>query len=191
MDDWVDVTAALRAATGSLANGEMVHSERFSLNHSLTAYELMDPKMDGGCSRETIPTIKKLLDAGAVKIDLSAGECVGLMDLVMACEGTWVDTGATLGHTVFTCVYLHDIQGTVKSPVLRVFLQCMLKTVELVYDTIKLVRVCVCVVCIYMCVCVCCVCPCHANCTHLYKYAYPTHRATSTGPNSVLITSQT
>jgi hypothetical protein len=137
MDDWVDVTAALRAATGALDNGAMVHSERFTLSHSLTAYELMDPKMDGGCSRETIPTIKTLLAGGKVKTDLSAGECVELMDLLMACEGTWVDSGATLGHTVFTCVYLHDLQGTVKSPVLRVFLQCMLKTVELVFDAIK------------------------------------------------------
>jgi hypothetical protein len=46
MENWCDCTKFISESKNFLSLGEIVHGEHFSLNSTMTANEIMDPKMD-------------------------------------------------------------------------------------------------------------------------------------------------
>lgn len=127
--DWVDATDVFAQARTELEVGEMIHLESFSLFASMSAIELMDPKMDIGCG--------KFRDASTISLphELSNKKIIAVMDKLMACEMTWLNTH-TLPQTVFSCLYHLRIADARQIELLS-YMRLQLGTMRLVLDIIK------------------------------------------------------
>ncbi len=131
--NWVDITSKFTALVGNLHPGELVQEVNFSLFDAMSAIELMDTKMDAALQwkmfRNYPRTLKEAIKKGVLKCsDHSPEELVGIIDEVLACIATWLE-GHTLAQTVFTCMYLLDIDK-VENIYLRAFSLAIVKTVE-------------------------------------------------------------
>lgn len=130
---WVDITNKFTQLTGKLLPGELVQEPDFHLFDAMSAIELMDSKMDAALQWRTFSnyprTLEEALVNGTLKCDgQSPEELVGIMDEVLACIATWLE-GHTLAQTVFTCMYLLDIDK-VENIYLKSFSLAIVKTVE-------------------------------------------------------------
>lgn len=130
---WVDITDKFSQLTSKLLPGELVQEPDFSLFDAMSAIELMDSKMDASLQWRTFSsyprTLEEALVNGTLKSDCqSPEELVGIMDEVLACIATWLE-GHTLAQTVFTCMYLLDIDK-VENIYLKSFSLAIVKTVE-------------------------------------------------------------
>ncbi len=127
--EWVDATAVFSQAQRELEVGEMIHLESFSLFASMSAIELMDPKMDIGCG--------KFRDVSSITIPhvLTEQQIIAVMDELMACEMTWLNTH-TLPQTVFSCLYHLRISDARQIELLS-YMRLQLGTMRLVLDIVK------------------------------------------------------
>lgn len=127
--EWKDVTAVFSRAQEQLEVGEMIHLRSFSLFASMSAIELMDPKMDIGCG--------KYRDIADVKLPhvLKNHELIAVMDNLLACEVTWMNAH-TLPQTVFSCLY-HQRIVDARQPELLSFMRLQLGTMRLVQNIIQ------------------------------------------------------
>lgn len=131
--DWVDITQRFTNMVSKLNPGELVQEADFSLFDAMSAIELMDSKMDAALQWRTFRsyprTLEEAIERGDLKCsDHSPEELIGIMDEVLACIATWLE-GHTLAQTVFTCMYLLDIDK-VENVYLRAFSLAIVKTVE-------------------------------------------------------------
>ena len=131
--DWVDITSKFTQLASQLNPGELVQDPDFSLFDAMSAIELMDTKMDAALQWRAFSsyprTLEEAIEKGVLKCnDHSPKELVGIMDEVLACIATWLE-GHTLAQTVFTCMYLLDIEK-VENIYLRTFALAIVKTVE-------------------------------------------------------------
>ena len=131
--DWVTITTKFKELVSHLKPGELVQEADFSLFDAMSAIELMDCKMDAALQwrtfREYPRTLEEAIEKGFLKCsNHSPEELVGIMDEVLACIATWLE-GHTLAQTVFTCMYLLDIEK-VENIYLRAFSLAIVKTVE-------------------------------------------------------------
>lgn len=105
----------------------------------MTALEMMDPKMDAGmrCNKnKTAPlTFDSAVISGRMKLDgLSYAEFIGIADSLMSCFVTWLE-GHSLAQTVYTCLYLHNINAILDQP-LKSFCLGMNNLMRVVKDII-------------------------------------------------------
>lgn len=131
--EWTDITEKFTKMVSKLNPGELVQEADFSLFDAMSAIELMDSKMDAALQWRTFRsyprTLEEAIKKGFLKCsDHSPEELVGIMDEVLACIATWLE-GHTLAQTVFTCMYLLDIDK-VENIYLRAFSLAIVKTVE-------------------------------------------------------------
>ncbi|KAJ3214186.1 N-alpha-acetyltransferase 35 NatC auxiliary subunit [Dinochytrium kinnereticum] len=134
-----DVTKMLIEATEHLDVGEVIKHPHFTLWDSMSAMEIMDPKMDAGFDQpgrvfKTMPTRAEL-----ISLQLSGERMNGLMDKLLEMEMTCI-RGNPLTQTLFTCPLLqmpHDI----KSKMIRQVVIATLKTVELWRDIVIISRI--------------------------------------------------
>ncbi|PKI85574.1 hypothetical protein MVES_000669 [Malassezia vespertilionis] len=93
-------------------SGNVVKQDGFPLHRLMNALEVMDPNMDGGMpypleliarDDRTPYTAHSLI----VSDSLSVQELCFVLDRMLACELEWM-RGASLGQTLYTCVYYHD-----------------------------------------------------------------------------------
>ena len=108
-----DITKRYFSSCSSLELGELVCLPDFSLQDSIAALEIMDPKMDNGivenaeeeqrydCSKTLLPD-----------------EILAIIDQLFASEMSW-HGGSSLPQTLFTCVYVQQVLG--KSLTIRGF----------------------------------------------------------------------
>ena len=99
-----DLTTEFRAAAGQLPTAILVKSESFTLFESVTALEIMDPKMDSGC----VAAGETLEDKYDVCRQLLPEEVIGIMDQLLCCEMAWHE-GYPLSQTVFASHYIDKI----------------------------------------------------------------------------------
>lgn len=89
--------------------GQMVHAEDFNLFDSMSALELMDPKMDAGMMVNGAPpkSIAARLAANEVVLEFkSARDVLATVDELFRCEAGWLN-GLPLAQTLLSSVYLH------------------------------------------------------------------------------------
>lgn len=97
------------AAAKELKVGQMVHSQDFNLFDSMSALELMDPKMDSGVLVNGAPpqSISARLASGAVLLEFSsARDVLATIDELFRLEAAWIN-GQPLQQTLLTSVYMH------------------------------------------------------------------------------------
>ncbi|EGX93378.1 amino-acid N-acetyltransferase subunit Mak10, putative [Cordyceps militaris CM01] len=100
----VDITAKFAAATKSLEPGELVKDGFFTLFESVSALEIMDPKMDSGC----VAPGEKFEEEYDVSRKLLPEEVLGIIDELVCHEISW-HLGYPLAQTLFTSVYVEAL----------------------------------------------------------------------------------
>lgn len=130
----------------------MVFNPSFTLEQSMAAIQITDPRMDVGIHPppENLVADSDKLPSGAtitVAFDpvekLSAADVCWIMDRALACEAAW-HQGATLQQTIHTCLYIYAtarIHPKAPGPVpalvgkvLRPFVIALLKSIGLAWD---------------------------------------------------------
>ncbi|VDP84268.1 unnamed protein product [Echinostoma caproni] len=131
-DDRQDVTQKFfEACKLGLDAGELCHNSWFTLLHSMSAIEVMDPKMDirvQGARRvvsttEAVATNTLPLDPFSDRFEL-----IGVMDELLAATTNWL-TGDSLAQSVFTCMYMHCTQ-LIRDPYLRSFCELLRRVIN-------------------------------------------------------------
>lgn len=128
---WADASDFLSLVCTELQVGELVHGENFSLFESMSALEIMDPKMDAGMTTSGPNTIEDAVERGAAPVSLGASEIVDIMDHLLACEATW-HKGYSLAQTVFSCLYLLNLDRTSPNALLHAYCRTTRATCSLV-----------------------------------------------------------
>lgn len=99
--------------------GSMTHGDDFDLFDSMSAIELMDPKMDGGMLLENegiIRTVASRYEMGELELDVqNPRDVLCTMDYIVRCETSYWN-GQTLSQSLLLCTYLHH-------PVLKILLE--------------------------------------------------------------------
>lgn len=128
-ESWTDATALFSTARSQMEVGEMLHSASFSLFASMSAIELMDPKMDIGCG--------SFRDISAVTLphDLTDSQTIAILDRLFASELAWMHAH-TLPQTVFACLYHQRLQDA-RRPDFLCFMRMQLGTMRLVHAIIQ------------------------------------------------------
>ncbi|KAK1323353.1 hypothetical protein QJS10_CPA02g00224 [Acorus calamus] len=108
---WVDVSHLIEAACADLQDGELIHGENFSLFAAMSALEIMDPKMDSGMESVGYRSVEEAIGDGAAPVNLDVQSTIDVMDHLLACEATW-HKGHSLAQTVYSCIYLLQIERT-------------------------------------------------------------------------------
>ncbi|TMW55837.1 hypothetical protein Poli38472_008485 [Pythium oligandrum] len=109
MSQWQDVTELFGTAAKELKVGHLVHVESFNLFDSMSALELMDPKMDAGMALHGAAplSIADRLQQKSIPLSFtSARDVLATMDLLFRHEAAWLN-GQPLAQTLLTCVYMH------------------------------------------------------------------------------------
>ncbi|KAH8203255.1 hypothetical protein TruAng_002553 [Truncatella angustata] len=96
-----DITDRFSSAVKKLAPGELVKDGYFTLFESVSALEIMDPKMDSGCLADG----ESLDEEYDVTRNLLPQEILGIIDQLLCLEMAW-HLGYPLSQTLFTSVYL-------------------------------------------------------------------------------------
>ncbi|KAM0196808.1 hypothetical protein ACHAPA_007335 [Fusarium lateritium] len=96
----IDITDKFSEAVKTLAPGQLVKDDFFTLFESVAALEIMDPKMDSGCV-ESPDDLEELYD---VTRPLLPEEVLGIIDQLLCHEMAW-HQGYPLSQTLFTSVY--------------------------------------------------------------------------------------
>jgi len=109
----------------------MMHADSFNLGDSMSALEMMDPKMDAGVVNEknkyVIPA-NECFDRGLVDLDPDMAKTLMSMDNILALEMTWL-RGTAMVQTLFTCLYCQR-PAAIKNNTLKVFCHGVMKTTE-------------------------------------------------------------
>ncbi|EDL36662.1 mCG59291 [Mus musculus] len=110
---WVDITQDFEDACQELKLGELLHDKLFCLFESMSAIEMMNPRMFAGMIRNQVNrkvlNFEQAIKGGAIKIkDFSLTELLGIMDTCFCCLITWLK-GHSLTQTMFTCLYIHNL----------------------------------------------------------------------------------
>ncbi|PTB43457.1 uncharacterized protein TrAFT101_002016 [Trichoderma asperellum] len=100
----VDITAKFSEAVKTLEPGAIVKDGFFTLFDSVAALEIMDPKMDSGCSRPGAE-VEETYD---VSRSLLPEEVLGIIDQLLCHEMSW-HLGYPLSQTLFTSFYVEAL----------------------------------------------------------------------------------
>jgi hypothetical protein len=131
--DWgEDVTDFMEDTASGMLVGQMIHGDDFSLREAMSALELMDPKMDAGCTKEKSITLPEAFES--VPSQLTDAQTISVMDELVACEASW-HAGQSIGHSLFTCLYMQK-PDLAPSQILRVYIHLLLKTCQTVRQVI-------------------------------------------------------
>ena len=91
-DSWVPIDDLLNTATREMSSGQLIHDDAFSLFNSMSAIQIMDPKMDVGMAppedEPPIKTTRQLIEEGRAPLNLSDADAVYVFDSLLACEAT-------------------------------------------------------------------------------------------------------
>ncbi|KAE8902329.1 hypothetical protein PF005_g1062 [Phytophthora fragariae] len=107
--EWRDVTQLMSATAKELKVGQLIHEEDFKLFDSMSALELMDPKMDSGMLVNGAPpqSISARLEGGGVPLEFSsARDVLATLDELFCCETGWLN-GLPLAQSLLMSVYMH------------------------------------------------------------------------------------
>lgn len=94
------------ACNEGLELGELVRADDFSLQDSIAALEIMDPKMDNGVI-DPEEESSTLYDCSSL---LLPDELISIIDQLLASEMSW-HGGSSLSQTLYTCVYVQRLLG--------------------------------------------------------------------------------
>eukprot|EP00288_Rhodomonas_lens_P006601 CAMPEP_0177722806 /NCGR_PEP_ID=MMETSP0484_2-20121128/17876_1 /TAXON_ID=354590 /ORGANISM="Rhodomonas lens, Strain RHODO" /LENGTH=197 /DNA_ID=CAMNT_0019235201 /DNA_START=84 /DNA_END=674 /DNA_ORIENTATION=- len=126
---WMDLTEVLREAAKDLGEGQMLHAESFNLGDSMSALEMMDPKMDAGLLNPDVIPADECFEKGLIPLNPDTETVVALIDRLSALEMTWL-RGSPIVQTLFTSIHCHRPAAIVHET-LRIYCQALLKCCDI------------------------------------------------------------
>jgi len=118
---FVDITDLVNRATDEFAVGQLLKKNSFTLYETMSAIEIMDPKMDSGMRYEKPKyTYENLKDC-----EMSIEQVVKIIDKLQGLEVQWLK-GYMIYQTLFTCLFIHDPLN-VPNLYLKSYIQGLLK----------------------------------------------------------------
>ncbi|WVO13900.1 hypothetical protein L204_101524 [Cryptococcus depauperatus] len=140
-----DITLWFQEECKELLWGGLVKPDSLSMLDAMKALQLMDPKMDTGISSNRMSQV--IFDPQTL---LSPTDTLWIMDQMLALEVLWY-RGGSLGQTVYTSLYYHNIQFLAAPPnftssqqldhllymVFRSFILLYCKSIDLVYNELS------------------------------------------------------
>lgn len=132
-----DITERLRAASGHLKYGQTISMPEFSYYESMSAVELMDPKLDSGLALMSLPLISDLIDNGSLPKpeNLTDAQVLGILDQQVKNFGLWIE-GQSLIHTLYSCIYIHTPDLIENNVVIKSCLQACVYIAENIHKLI-------------------------------------------------------
>ena len=132
-DGWIDITQQFKEACRGLDVGELVHDANFGLFEGMSAFEMMDPKMDSGIIG--LPTSQPSKAISDLKLSgFSILEITSIVDGTLCCIASWLE-GGSMAQTVFANIYLHN-PVLIEDRILKALSLGMLKLVAICKDCI-------------------------------------------------------
>ncbi|KAJ1916232.1 N-alpha-acetyltransferase, non-catalitic subunit [Mycoemilia scoparia] len=101
---WRDVTSLLFDGAPQLEIGELLHDNDFTLFESISALEIMDPRLDSNMQEFNPDQDASQAFCPDYKIDL--GQCLWIIDTLFRCEMAWLRAN-DLSRTLLTCLYIY------------------------------------------------------------------------------------
>ncbi|CAH8441424.1 unnamed protein product [Schistosoma turkestanicum] len=139
----VDITNAFfYACRIALEPGELLHGSWFNLQYSMSAIEIMDPKMDAGIQgNRKVVTISEALSNEQLPLGpfSSLYELLGIIDELLAAYVNWI-TGDSLAQSIFICMYMHCTQ-LIRDKYLAAFCELLRRSIYQLRDIIIAVGV--------------------------------------------------
>ncbi|CAH8477518.1 unnamed protein product [Schistosoma rodhaini] len=139
----MDITNAFFSACRiGLEPGELLHSSWFDLQYSMSAIEVMDPKMDARIQgNRKIVTVCEALSSEQLPLGpfSSLYELLGIIDELLAAFVNWL-TGDSLAQSIFICMYMHCTQ-LIRDKYLAAFCELLRRSVYQLRDIISTVGV--------------------------------------------------
>jgi len=112
-EEWVDITQDCQLASQCMGIGEMIESPHFRLFDAMSAIEIMDPKMDSGFNNSEDITLEGAVESGIIAASLKHDVLVAIWDHLLMYFSLWLE-GHTIVQTLWSCLYLQDLQAYVK-----------------------------------------------------------------------------
>lgn len=133
---WANVSPFLDTVCTELNVGELIHGENFNLFEAMSALEIMDPKMDSGMRTYGYNSVEEAIESGAAPIKLHLLQTIDVMDHLLACEATW-HKGHSLAQTVFTCLYLLNVERTSPNSLLHAYCRTTRVTCNMIRSAVS------------------------------------------------------
>jgi hypothetical protein len=146
LDSCEDITTKLLNMTEELKQGQMIHTDDFTLEETMNSVELDHFKMDSHYNFKAALTYKRLLREGRIKNikDLNLTETLSLIDNLFILETMW-KYGHPIYQTIFNLVYFSDdaviaegakyVSGTLEN-IFRIYLDSTLHIIYLTFSSI-------------------------------------------------------
>lgn len=102
---YTDITASFQSAWGKFAPGQIVAGPNFSYLESMSAVELMDPKLDSGRALLSSPSLDSIISSYSLPgpSELSEGKYVYFCKEILRRLGLWLE-GQSVTHTFYGCM---------------------------------------------------------------------------------------
>ena len=134
-----DVTEEISNFIKTLKQGQMLNTEDFTLESTMSAIEINHYKMDPHCHNEKVSTYKSLIKKKAIKpIDeLDIEESLILINSLFKRELSWI-CGGSIQQNLFSLIYFSDdsINQSESTSICRTFLYSILQVLYLSYSNI-------------------------------------------------------
>lgn len=132
-EGWLNITEEFKEACSQLEVGQLLHDKNIGLFEAMSAFEMMDPKMDSGIIGTPIGQPTKAAADLKTK-DFSNAEMISIIDGTLRCMVSWLE-GGSMAQTIFANLYLHN-PTLIEDRVLKAFSIGVLKLVAISKDII-------------------------------------------------------
>ena len=100
---------------------------------TMSCFEVLDKKMDSRAHRNEALTVKKAINYGILKENLSPEELHALLQELIIQFATWQDQAPLIQQTVYSNLYLASTKHMLEIPVLRAFCTALLYLIHTFY----------------------------------------------------------
>ena len=105
---WIDITSDMKAAAQSLdSKNPLLHGSDYNPDLSLHAIELMEPRLDGGADKTSLPSIHEQIQNQSLPLQtLTSSSIITIIDQLLQLYSSYV-YGNSIPQTLYRNLYIH------------------------------------------------------------------------------------
>lgn len=132
---FIDITGLVNRATEEFAVGQLLKKSTFTLYETMSAIEIMDPKIDSGMRYEK----PKYTYENLKNCEISIEQVIKIIDKLQGLEVQWLK-GYMIHQTLLNCLFINDPLN-IPNPYLKSYIQGLLKCCYYSYCYITMANV--------------------------------------------------